>query len=298
MSQTQTLQQLTTVTASGRSYTRLPYDPNLTDTHHLYVPTRTLKIIGGMLSIGQPVAVLGESGAAKTELARAIMNRAKIDVFHQMEFGGITSGDQLDGMFTFEGNETKHYPSEHLKAVRSAAAGLRVGYVQDELNRGSQFGLNKLLRLYATPYEYVSDIDGVLRVKPKDLLTIATLNVGFGYTGTNKVDIAIANRYRAVRLEPPPIEILSRILEERFVGIDPDAVKGIGKIYQASRASEDAYRLGVRDAIGLAQVIVHCGLDLIDAVEELLSGSAQLHGLPEEAVESVIATAKSVGKKS
>lgn len=284
------------LTVQNREYTKLPYDPSDPETRFLYIESRVLSLIGGMLRSGQPVALLGETGSAKTELARALMTRIKTDAFYQMEFGGVVSGDQLDGTFVLTNGSTTHYPSEHLKAVRDAAAGKRVGYVQDELNRGSAFGLNKLLRLYAQ-WEYVSDLDGVLKISPQNLLTIATLNVGFGFTGTTRVDAAIANRYRAIKLESPPAEILSRVLNERFPGIDADAVKGIAKIYTASRSTEDSYRLGVRDALGVAEGVMNGGCDLVSAVELLLGGAATLNGLPDEAVEALITTAKSVAKR-
>jgi MoxR-like ATPase len=284
------------LTVQNREYTVLPYDPTNPNTQFLYIESRVLSLIGGMLRSGQPVALLGETGSAKTELARALMRRIKIDAFYQMEFGGVVSGDQLDGTFVLTNGSTVHYPSEHLKAVRLAADGKRIGYVQDELNRGSAFGLNKLLRLYAQ-WEYVSDLDGVLKVDPHNLLTIATLNVGFGFTGTTRVDTAIANRYRAVKLESPPAEILARIITERFSGIDQDVVRGIVKIYTASRSTEDSYRLGVRDAIGLAEGVMHGGCDLVSAVELLIGGAATLNGLPDEAVEALITTAKSVSKR-
>lgn len=282
------------IQVGAKTYSELPYDPKDPNTEKLYVEKRVLSMLGGFLRKGSPVALTGGTGTAKTELARAVMNRVKADVIHQMEFGGITSGDQLDGMFILENGETKHLPSEHLKAVRAAAAGARVGYVQDELNRGSAFGINKLLRLYAKPYEYVSDIDGVLQVPRENLITVATLNVGFGFTGTTKVDAAVANRYRAIKLELPPAQILGRILQERFDGIDTDAVNAICKIYEASQNSDDSYQLNVRDAIGIAEGIQYSSVDLVEAIEILVGGSAALNGLPEEAVEGVITTAKSV----
>ena len=281
------------------TYLAIPVDPSDPASKVLYIEEIRAKLIVSFMKRGTPVAILGEAGSGKTELARALMKRLKPDEFYQMEFGAITSGDQLDGDMILEagptGTKTTHVPSEHLKAVRSAHAGKKVGYVLDELNRASMFGINKMLRLYAQ-WEYVSNLDGVFNIKPENLVSVATLNVGFGFSGTNKVDKAVADRFRCIRLAPPPAEILSRILNERFPGINADAVKGIVKIFNASRQSSDGYALGVRDALGLAEGVHYAGIDLIQAVEILVDGSAYLEGVPQEATEALIATAKSAVK--
>lgn len=276
-------------------YTVFNYDPFDPASEQLYVETRILRIIVSALIEGKPVALLGEQGSGKTEIARAVLSRFDIHKFFQQEFGGMVSGDQLDGTFVMVGGETKHLPTEHLKAVRLASEGHRIGYLQDELNRASMFAVNKLLRLYAKPYEYVSDLNEVLKVAPTNLLTIATLNVGFGFTGTNKVDVAVANRYRAIKLMPAPGEIVTKVIEERYPHIDPGAIKQIVRVYDASRKSEDSYKLGMRDVQDLAAAMSY-GATLVDAVEVIIGGAAHLQGLPHEAVEAVIATAKSVAK--
>lgn len=187
-----------------------------------------------------------------------------------------------------DGGKLEIIPSEHLKAVRAAAAGHKVGYVLDEVNRGSPQGVNKLLRQYAQ-WEYSSDLDGILRFDPVNLMSIATLNVGFGFSGTSRMDAALIDRFYPILLTPPPANVLADILADRYGStLDARPKAGIVNAYEKSRASEDSYKLGVRDAIRIADGVVYGGMTLREAVEILVGGSVMMNGMGEEATESLI----------
>jgi MoxR-like ATPase len=288
------IQHLPTLEVGDRVYSQFKFDPINPNSKTLYAETRDLMAIMGNLLDGAAVALMGESGVMKTTLARSIMLRLQPDSLRMMEFGGVTDPSLLEGTTVVVNGDTLHRPTEHLLAVREAAAGLRVGYIQDELNRAVSMAVNKLLRLYEEPYEYVSDEDGILRVPRDNLLTIATLNIGFGFSGTHRIDTAIAQRYTGITIDAPPKEILSRIVEEAFPEIAASATHAICRIYEASRSSDDAYQLTVRDALRVARTHTRAQLSLIDSVEVIVRAAARMENLPEEAVESVIATAKSV----
>ena len=92
----------------------------------LYFPEKELKLAAGLLKAGKPVAFIGEPGCGKTDLARALLTQAKTDRFYQQEFGGIVSGDMLDGEKSIgDDNKLIVIPSEHLKAVRDAAQSVK-----------------------------------------------------------------------------------------------------------------------------------------------------------------------------
>lgn len=188
-----------------------------------------------------------------------------------------------------DGGKLEIIPSEHLKAARKAAAGEKVGYLLDELNRGAPQGTNKLLRQYAPPYQYSSDLDGVLSFDPKNLMSIATLNVGFGFTGTSRTDAALIDRFYPILLTPPPALVLKDILTDRYAGkLDTRTEAGILNAYDKSRGSDDSYKLGVRDALMLADGVIHGGLSLRDSVEILVGGKVQMNGLDASSMESLI----------
>lgn len=282
----------------------------------LYFDETKLRLIAGLLKAGKPVALIGEPGSGKSELARAILYQAlnahakelaQTDSsivpqeyarahFFQQEFAGIVSGDVLDGEKSIgDGGKLEIIPSEHLKAARLAAQGQKVGELLDELNRGAPQGTNKLLRQFAPPYEYSSDLDGILKFEPKNLMAIATLNVGFGFTGTTRSDAALIDRFYPILLTPPPAVVLKDILTDRYDGkLNTSSETGILNAYEKSRASEDSYKLGVRDALMLADGILEGGLTLRQSVEILVGGKVQMNGLDVSSMESLITVVSAV----
>lgn len=241
---------------------------------------------------GKPIALLGPPGAAKTDLARALMHSAlasgRIKETYQMEYGGIVSGDQLDGERTLdEHGRLTILPSEWLKAVRSAAKGIPVAILHDEHNRATQQGVNKQLRSFSHN-EFVSDLDGVLSWDPAQFYHASTLNVGFQFGGTNKLDAAFADRMVPFVIHNPPEEIVEKILEDRYPTMDKPTKKGITMAYSTSHRSEDSYKLSVRDVLKVADGVVLAGMTLRAAVSRIIGGMVALNNLPEEAVESLI----------
>jgi midasin (ATPase involved in ribosome maturation) len=258
----------------------------------LYVETEVLKAIAELFKIGRPIALLGEPGTGKTDLARAIMALAlsggRISKIFSQEYGGIVSGDLLDGERTLDlDGRITIIPSQWLQAVREASKGHAVGLINDEHNRGTPQGLNKQMRSLSH-HEYVSDLDGILTWNPQHLLMISTLNVGFSFSGTSKVDQALGDRFYPFVLQAPPQEIVEKILDDRYPSMDAKDKKGVLNAYSASRRSEDSYKLTVRDVIKITDGVVYGGMNLKNSVSRLIGGMVMLNGMSEEAVESLV----------
>jgi len=264
----------------------------------LYIETEVLKAAVELYKVGRNIALLGEPGAGKTDLARAIMHMAHttghIKAIYSMEYGGVVSGDLLDGERTLDENgRLTLLPSQWLQAVRHASTGVPVGLINDEHNRGTQQGLNKQMRSFSHQ-EYVSDLDGILTWKREHLLTISTLNVGYQFGGTSKVDVALADRFFPFILETPPAPIIENILNDRYPGLDASVIKGVIQAYSSSRKSEDAYKLTVRDVLKVTDGVTIGKLSLKNSVQRLIGGMVKLNGLPEESVESLITAISAV----
>lgn len=266
----------------------------------VYVESEVLNLSLELMKRGLALAFMGESGFAKTDLARALMLLAKqgglIQHTYSQEYGGVVSGDLLDGERTLDENgRITIIPSQWLQAVRHAAKGVPVGLINDEHNRGTPQGLNKQLRAFSHQ-EYVSDLDGILTWKQSDLLMISTLNVGFEFSGTSPVDQALASRLYPLILKAPPPDIIERILNDRYDGIDKQLVKNIVRTYSASRTSEDAYKLSVRDVLKIADGTHYAKIPLKNTIYRIIGGVIKLNGMDEEAVEALITAVASLSK--
>jgi hypothetical protein len=265
----------------------------------LYIETELLKAAFELFKAGRNIAFLGEPGVAKTDLARAMMAMAltagRIKAIYSQEYGGIVSGDLLDGERTLDDNgKLTIIPSQWLQAVRHAATGEAVGIINDEHNRGTPQGINKQLRSFSHQ-EYSSDLDGLLTWTPDNLLTISTLNVGFNFSGTSRVDQALGDRFYPLIIEPPPAPIVDTILNDRYPGIDEKVKKGVLTAYTSSRNSEDAYKLTVRDVLKVTDGVLIGGMSLKNSVQRLIGGMVRLNGMPEESVESLVTAMSAVG---
>lgn len=278
----------------------------------LYFPQRLVNIIINLVQRGRAIALIGEPGSGKTDLAVSVMHILKqkgyFQDYYQMEYGGIVGGDQLDGERSLTNGETRLIPSQWLLAVRAAAEGKRVGVIHDEHNRASPSGVNKQLSAFAQ-FRYTGDIDGVLTWEPDKLQHISTLNVGFEFSGTSAVDQALADRMFPILIPPAPREIVEKILEERYAYTDSDGsvksyltnmqLRNIANLYERSQKSsteEESYRLGIRDVLRLADGVAFGDLSLKDAVEVFVGGMAILKQLPEESMQAIYTAVAAIEK--
>lgn len=262
----------------------------------LYVEKKTFDLVYGLLEKeGSHIVLFGERGTAKTEFAGAVFAKIGIPVF-QSEFGAISSGEQLDGERTIDDNgKLTNVPTQLLLAIQSAALGVPVGLLADELNRvQSAAAANKLLRLFAQG-EYVTDLHGVLKIAPGNLKTIATMNIG--YHGTVRLNEALLDRFDPIEMRAIGGEVLAKMLSERFPTIDKKIVTKVvslvDKTRSAAMSDEDIVGLSTRDAIRILRG-VRIGFSPVEAIAELIGGQLRVLSASEAVVEGLVAQAKAM----
>lgn len=263
----------------------------------LYIETPTYDLINKLLDLGSNLFLVGPAGVAKTEVANAIFVERGLDPhIYQMETGAVSSGDQLDGERTLDTDgKLAVIPSELLKAAKAAHAGSKVGFIADELNRvGAAGAVNKLLRLYGGQREYVSDLDGVLRVG-NNMLTMATANVG--YHGTVRLNEALLDRFDPIEMRPIAGKVLCAMLEERYPTV---STTDIAKVASFSDAIQKAFDrepdgdlrpISTRDAQRIVRGIA-AGLTPVEAVTKLVGGQLMIQQRPVEAIDALVTQAK------
>jgi len=288
------------VTTSTATYYRLPVDPDDADSEMLYVEAKQLQMIIRFLAAGEPIALLGEAGSGKTELSRAIgrhfMKHLGVEALYQQEFAAVFHADILDGYMQLRNGSTEHIPSEHLKAIRAAADGKKVFYILDEVNRATPQGLNAMLRLYQQ-WDYIASTQEHYTVDPNNLISVATLNIGHGFSGAHVMDDAFLDRWSPIELAAPPAQILARILADRFSEdvLSAKEQKNLVNLYEKSRKGDRRdYKLGVRDVLRIAKGIAIGGHDLFTSLDIFIGGAVRLRNMPAEQSESLITLARSM----
>lgn len=93
--------------------------------------------------------------------------------------------------------------NEIVTLLREASTGTRVAILLDELNRGSKSFLNLILKLLdAVDGEYyiLNNFvkNEIIKIPIKNVLFIATMNLGGKYVGTNALDEALLDRFNIV----------------------------------------------------------------------------------------------------
>jgi nitric oxide reductase NorQ protein len=259
----------------------------------LYVSVELFDLIDNLcIKAGQPVLLFGDAGTAKTELATAVFKAAGLGAIKSMEFGSITSGDQLDGERTFDADgKITTIPTELLEAMRVANTGVKTGLVLDELNRvATPAAVNKLLRALDSTKQYKSDLEGTYSTK--DISFVATMNVG--YSGTVRLNPALMDRFVAIEVKPIPVVLLEKMLIERHPGIDAKFVKKLCKLVgQTREKGEDARPISTRDAKRIVQAVL-AGTDPVRAIETLIGGQSKIMGEDKSQVDGLMVQVKGV----
>lgn len=151
-----------------------------------------------------PVLISGPSGCGKTGLVGVFGRALGVNV-ERFNFGAMSDPrGALLGNLHLEAGETRFISS---RFVRAFEKGKQI-ILLDELNRASKDALNIMLPvLDGQGYLAMDDDPGTPQIKRgKGILFVATVNLGFEYTGTESLDRAVEDRF-GVFLEmhfPPP----------------------------------------------------------------------------------------------
>ena len=222
----------------------------------------TMKMAGNVVA---NILFTGPTGCGKTTLATEVGAEMGIPV-HIVNCPSITSDEKWVGHKEFREGKTEYVLSEMLRWI--STPGWKV-VVFDELTRLHPTRHNLLFPLLDNQQNiWVPELD--IHVEVKDTLFWATANIGVGYTGTHRLDAALAGRwgYR-LELDFPSIAKETEILVQR-TGIDEADAKTMVEIAEMTRQRTRTGDLD--DAISTrnlldAAVLVAAGMSIPDAAE-------------------------------
>ncbi len=212
--------------------------------------------------------ITGPSGTGKTEGIMRAGNRAGIPVY-KVDCASVTTADKWLGHKEFEDGATKYVLSEHLKWVE--AKDCEPGIVlYDEITRLHPTLHNTLLPILdGSQSVWVPELGIHIKVHP-DTIFIATANIGVNYTGTHKLDGAMAGRfgYRMERDYPPQAE--EEIILAKRTGVNATQAKTLVEIAnltrQRMRTGELDDAISTRNLLDCA-ALVAAGMPIMQATE-------------------------------
>jgi nitric oxide reductase NorQ protein len=210
--------------------------------------------------------VTGPTGAGKTEGVKNVGAEHEIPVY-KVDCASITTADKWVGHKEVDEKGTHYVLSEHLRWI--SADGCEPGIVlYDELTRLHPSLLNLLIPILdGSQSIWVPELGINVNVHP-DTMFVATANIGAGYSGTYRLDDAIAGRF-GFRIEQdfPPIAEEVKVLMSR-TGIEEPKAKMLVDIAnqtrQKSKNSELGFPVSTRNLIDTANLVAS-GQSVVEA---------------------------------
>jgi MoxR-like ATPase len=212
--------------------------------------------------------VTGPTGAGKTEGMKEAAKENNLPLY-KVDCASITTADKWVGHKEVDEKGTHYVLSEHLRWV--SADGCEPGIVlYDELTRLHPSLLNILIPLLdGSQSIWVPELGINVNVHP-DTLFAATANIGAGYSGTYRLDDAIAGRF-GYRIEQafPPVPEEVKVLVSR-TGIDDGKAKTLVDIAQQTRnkvaSSDISFPISTRNLLDTANLVAS-GMSIVEAAD-------------------------------
>ncbi|WNF34997.1 AAA family ATPase [Bacillaceae bacterium IKA-2] len=228
---------------------------NVKQLDNFIIDKKSLKIIQDFMFTGVHVAITGNPGTGKTELAK------KLSIAHNMPYilinvGMIrTPGDWWGFMEYKEGEGTFFHKTRLTSALENKQPYV---IILNEFNRCPPHCHNPIYDILdGNRAVYLEAIDKELAVHPETIF-LATLNRGMSHTGTFQEDAAIEDRFEFINLQLPSEKEITDILIKWFSINKKDATM-IARLTKELACLHDDEKLskafGMRPAISAAKLL-------------------------------------------
>lgn len=235
------------------------------------------------------ILLWGETGTGKSSIAQ-LWAEATGAEFFKFDFGQMFEPiGKLEGTTTYDVTKgTGFTESTFVKALETPGAVILL----DEITRCPQIVLNVLIPLLDGYKSYRLDSSPEQReVHVADnVYFIATANIGSKFSGTNSIDPAILDRFKAyVYAEWPSVKEEVTYLRKLTPNVPEDLLKHLARAANFSRTSKDsAFFLSPRKVKDIAEYLSVMGGTLVDAVEDVLGDMIRVFDPKKLALEGII----------
>ncbi|MTI81845.1 MAG: AAA family ATPase [Firmicutes bacterium] len=171
-----------------------------------YIEEEKLAVIQDLMFSKLNVMLTGDPGTGKTEFCRRLALAHNLP-FHRVNVGAIRTPRDWFGHWEFVDGRTIFVKSQFVDAIQ------RPGIVAlDEFNRVTPDIHNSIYTILDHNREvFIEETKEVIKVHPQCIF-LATENRGRSHTGIFMEDAAVEDRFETVRLELPPVDVMTDLL--------------------------------------------------------------------------------------
>jgi nitric oxide reductase NorQ protein len=204
------------------------------------------------MSEKHPVNILttGNQGCGKSTLVRqfAHIYQRPMATF---QVGLLLESGQLFGQQRLKGGETYYQEFLFPKAIQTPGCVIHL----EEINRSeSPHALNELFSVLSEDRSIWIDELGIVEVAP-GVIFFATMNEGDEFTGTDRLDAALKDRFYRIHLEYLPHEVEKEVLVLK-TGINHEKADQILKIVNRIRDNEQLdISVSIRHSLMIAELV-------------------------------------------
>jgi len=242
---------------------RQSWGVNIEDLQGFYIEDEKLAVIQDLMFSGINVMLTGDPGSGKTDFCKRIAEAHGMP-FYRVNVGAIRTPRDWFGHWEFIAGQTVFVKSRFIDAIQKPGV-----IALDEFNRVTPDIHNSIYTILDHNREvYVEETKEYVKVHPQCIF-LATENRGRSHTGIFAEDIAIEDRFVIIRLELPPIDVMSDILVKYHGAKERDALlfarftHKLNELYNEEVLSKAT---GFRSAI-TASVLVKRGQHLKTAIK-------------------------------
>lgn len=263
--------------------------------NHFKVEVGVYKVLERNIRKGTNTLILGQTGVGKTELVNNVAKRLSLPITM------FDMGTMSDPIMSLVGTHvikvedghtfSRFVPSRFSQAIQKPGI-----ILMDELSRASATANNLLFPCTdfrrELSMEYCFDNCTPIKVN-KNCVFIATANVGSQYTGTNKLDRALLDRFMLLEVDPLTVAEVKKVISNQYPSIDLVKLARIVDCFKAINDAHDTYsisfNLSIRHLKMVAELVVD-GFTVYDSFYALCKGIGGKDGL--KALELILGQTK------
>lgn len=191
---------------------------------------------------GSNLLILGATGSGKTVFAKSLAKLYPNKIFHEPFNMGAMSDPKISliGNTLFGDNQTLFNESYFVKAITTPNSVI----ILDELTRAPKDAWNIMMSVLDPNQRFlrIDEKQNTPLIRVADGVSfIATGNVGYEYTATNKLDLAYTDRFSIVYMKYLNYENELKLLKSMFPTAPLDIIKGIVGISEYTRTNSNEF---------------------------------------------------------